>query len=271
MDNTYEQRRTRMLEKVRKLLAMGTDSRGNSNESETAMRQANKLMAEFGIEESEIDMQALDRDELVYGEVPVNLDGMPAGTGKAYTQVPAYIGILSLGVAIFTDTIAVNRRGPDNRISLVYRGEKGDVILAKWLFCTLVKDIRLEQVLSGFTTREHANSFRTACASTLQGRMKALRAERQAMYQSAAATGNRALVVLDRKQEKMKSLFGEQSTKKATTSLTSSSAAIAGHSAGKRINIPQGKPLEGPQASPKAINAPAFKSNPKGLNFGSLD
>ena len=59
MDQERIERRARMLEKVRKLLAMGRDARGNANESEIAMRQANKLMAEYGIAEAECDMTAI--------------------------------------------------------------------------------------------------------------------------------------------------------------------------------------------------------------------
>ena len=50
MDN---EKRARMLEKVRKLLAMGRDGRGNATEEETALRHASKLMAEWGIEDLE--------------------------------------------------------------------------------------------------------------------------------------------------------------------------------------------------------------------------
>lgn len=44
----HDEKRARMLEKVRKLLAMGRDGRGNANEEEIALRQAARLMAEFG-------------------------------------------------------------------------------------------------------------------------------------------------------------------------------------------------------------------------------
>ena len=49
MDQDRNERRARMLEKVRKLLAMARDGRGNENEETIAMRQANKIMAEYGI------------------------------------------------------------------------------------------------------------------------------------------------------------------------------------------------------------------------------
>ena len=82
MDADRAERRARMLEKVRKLLAIAKDGRGNANEEETAMRHANKIMAEYGIEEAECDMTAIDAGEMVFGEAQCGPDGRAPSQGR---------------------------------------------------------------------------------------------------------------------------------------------------------------------------------------------
>ena len=243
MDAERNERRQRMLEKVRKLLAMGRDGRGNENESEIAMRQANKIMAEYGIAEAECDMAAIDAGEMVFGETQCGSDGRAPQQGKVYRSMPGYAGILAVGVARFTESI-VSRKTTEHGEMIAFRGEKEDVLLARWIFGVLVKSILAEQKASGWTARGDAGSFRTAAAATLAERLKALHAERQAMYQAAkAASNSRALMVVDRKHNQIVALFGEQRVKTSRIYGRSSGAVDAGHAAGSRINIPSGRPI----------------------------
>lgn len=243
MDNERNERRQRMLEKVRKLLAMGRDGRGNENEQETAMRQANKIMAEFGIAEAECDLSAIDAGEMSFGETACMMDGHAPEPGKVSKSYSTWVGILAVGVARFTDSIAARKLSANGQL-LVFRGEKEDVLLARWILGVLVASVQSEQRKSGWTGRSDAGSFRTAAASTLAQRLRALHTERQAMYQKAKAESNsRALVVVDRKRSEIVQRFGEQKTRSASAGYRSSGAAIAGSEAGKRINIPAGRPI----------------------------
>jgi hypothetical protein len=242
-DTTHAERRARMLEKVRKLLAMARDGRGNATESETAMRQANKLMAEFGIEEAEFDMQQLDSDAMVFGEAMSGPDGRAPAQGKVYRTMPTWVGMLAVGIGRFTDTI-VSRRRTENGEMLVFRGEREDVLLARWLLGVLVEAIEIEKRASGWTGKGEANSFRVAAVSTLCRRLRDLAAERRAMYEDAKRTsGSRALMVVDRKAVEVAKRFGTQKTKTSRSSYSSSGAAMAGRAAGSRINIPSGRPV----------------------------
>lgn len=245
MDNERAERRARMLEKVRKLLAMGRDGRGNENESEIAMRQANKIMAEFGIAEAECDMAAINAGEMSFGEAQCGPDGRAPAEGKIYRSCPSWAGVLGVGVARFTDSI-IGRKTTAHGEMFYFRGEKEDVLLARWIFGVLVESIHSEQRRSGWTGRGDANTFRMAAASTLQSRLKELAAERIRMYEQARATSNsRALVVVDRKRQEIALRFGAQKTRKCSAGYRSSGAAMAGSEAGKRINIPAGRPLAG--------------------------
>ena len=242
MDNERNERRARMLEKVRKLLAMGR-GQANANESEIAMRQANKIMAEYGIAEAECDMAAIDAGEMVFGEAQCGLDGSAPEQGKVYRSMPSYAGVLAVGVGRFTDSVVIRKRTANGEM-LVFQGEKEDVLLARWLFGVLIRSIMDEQRASGWTKRGDAGSFRTAAASTLQSRLRALAAERVKMYEQARAESNsRALVVVDRKRTEIVQRFGTQKVRKSARCYSSNGAAMAGSDAGKRINIPAGRPI----------------------------
>lgn len=250
MDQGKEERRARMLEKVRKLLAMGRDGRGNANEQETAMRQANHIMAEYGIAEAECDMAAIDAGEMVFGEAQCGPDGRAPEQGKVYRSVPGWAGVLGVGVARFTDSIIARKRTANGEM-FVFRGEKEDVLLARWIFGCLVDAIQREQRTSGWTARGDAGSFCMAAASALQDRLKGLWRDRQAEFEQARATSNsRALVVVDRKRTEIAVRFGEQKTRNTRAGYRSSGAAMAGSEAGRRINIPQGRPV-GQASSPR--------------------
>lgn len=243
MDAERAERRARMLEKVRKLLNMARDGRGNSNEEETAMRQANKLMAEYGIDEAEADMVAIDKGEMVFGESQCGPDGRAPEQGKVYRSMPSYAGVLAVGVGYFTDTIVARKTTAAGEM-LVFRGEKDDCLLARWVFGVLVDSILREQQVSGWTGRGDANSFRMAAASALQSRMKTMQRERMAMYEAAKVQSqSRALVVVDRKREEIALRFGTQKTRTHRHGYASSGAAMAGGEAGRRINIPSGRPV----------------------------
>ena len=243
MDNARIERRTRMLEKVRKLLAMGRDGRGNEHESEIAMRQANKIMAEYGIAEAECDMAAINAGEMIFGEAQCGPDGRAPAEGKVYRTMPSYAGILCIGVARFTDTVVTRKRSEQGEM-LAFRGEKEDVLLARWIFGVLIDSILAEQRRSGWTQRGDSNSFRVAAASTLASRLKALWQERQAMFEEARKTSNsRALVVVDSKALEVVKRFGAQKVRSSRSGYSSSGAALAGKAAGSRINIPAGRPV----------------------------
>lgn len=247
------ERRQEMLAKVRKLLAMGRDGRGNEFEEEAAMRQANKIMAAYGIAEAEVDMAAIDAGEMIFGETKCGPDGRAPEQGRVYRQMPSYAAVLSVGVARFCDAIVSRIRNEYGDL-LVFKGEKEDVLLARWIFGVLVDSILAEQKKSGWTGRKEATEFRDAAAGKLQRRLIDLAHEREAMYAQAKVESNsRALVVVDRKKTEIATRFGIQRLKSSARRYSVSGAYYAGQEAGSRINIPSGQPLSG--SSNKRITA----------------
>lgn len=242
------ERRRKMLDRVRKLLAMGNDGRGNAHEMENALRQASRIMAEYGISEADADLSALDAGTMTFGETFVKPDGMKAGTGRTFTEMPTWVSVLSLGVAYFTDSIStINRTA--HGIGIKFQGEKNDVTLASWLMGVLVDEVQRAQTASGWTSRADANLFRRAAASRLQERMKEAARDRHNTIKTAAAKGSRALVVVDRKKNEIAVRFGKQRvSNKSGRSRGDCGAREAGQEAGNRININRGRPIG--QSSP---------------------
>lgn len=244
MDQDRIERRAKMLDKVRKLLAMARDGRGNANEEETAMRQANKLMAEFGIAEAECDMSAMDAGELSYGEAQAGMDGRAPEPGKVYKSYSTWVGQIAIGVGVFTDSI-VGRKTTAAGHVLTFRGEQQDVLLARWLLGVLVAGVQTEQRTSGWHGKADANLFRQSASTTLATRLKTMAKERRDMYEQAKRESNsRALVVVDRKAMEIARLFGKQKYDRGRSSSSGDrGASIAGREAGQRINIPAGRPI----------------------------
>jgi len=242
MATEREEKRARMLDKVRKLLAMARDGRGNANEEETAMRHASRLMAEYGISEADADMAAINAGEMIFGETTARADGRE--TGKPLRSCPAWAGTLAVGCARFCDAVVRRKMTAAGEV-LVFQGERDDVLLARWLFGVLVNALQHEQRMSGWTGRGDANAFRLAAAGRLHGRLVQMAKERrQAFEEAQAISGSRALVVVDRKAAVIAERFGAvKYTNRRQSYSGASGAAMAGTAAGGRINIPQGRPI----------------------------
>lgn len=238
-------KRQDMLDKIRKLMNMANHAQSNEQEAETAMRQANKLMAEYGIFEAECDLSAIEADLMEFGEELASPDGKPLKNGKVYRNVPHFASILAIGVARFTETITV-LKNTSNGTMFSFRGELGDVQLAIWLLTTLIQSIQKTQKTSGWTRRGEASQFKNAAACSLQKRLKLLAAERKAIYERAQQQSNsKALVVVNLKAQKVSELWGDQKTRKINTGSSSSCASQAGQAAGSSMSIPTHRPLTG--------------------------
>lgn len=211
----------RIIEKVKKLLALASDPSAAPNEAETASRQAASLMAKYNI-----DLAALSQAELE-AEWDITELGMPGCRPgkKDPKEVPAWIGIMAFGVKVYTRTRVVSRGG-----YVLYRGPRQDVELAQWMLKALI-DLAYKQSKAS----TDPSAFRNGFASAIQKRLKAMAAERDQADQEAGST---ALVVVDRLKAKLDELYGYEKT---TTSRTRSSA--EGHAAGAAAHIPTNTPL----------------------------
>src|SRR5688500_12882681 len=227
--------RDAVMDKVRKLLRMAHHANANEQERETAFRQANILLTRLGIDEAEVDLATLTRGEMRFGEASCGPDGKAVYDGTVVRSIPTWVGILALGCARYTGTLTRYRDTAQGTL-IVFQGERGDVVFARWLLSVLAPAILAEQKASGWTRRGEAEGFRRAAAGVLQKRLAALRAE---TLEAFRASESRALAVVDRKALEIERRFGAQPVGK-TRRAGSDGARIAGREAGARINIPRG-------------------------------
>lgn len=279
--------RNRYLEKIKKLLALARDGRGNLQEAETALRQAQALMRKYSIDESEaigqeleVDGDALMREYASYGK-------RTAGS-KSVKQMPRYTGFVAWGIGKLYDcnVLKVNRYDPVTHQPIgefiLFAGYRMDVQVACWTFeylCECVergyrnfeaavrnRDLKVLteefaintwdlEDLYGSTKLERRGGFRRMMGLTLQRRLLELKKERDAHMKQQAEAINKAgaLVVQDRKLQLIREKFGEVEGKKARAK-TSNPAAAAGHAEGQRTNLIS-NPIEGGRSSP----TPALK------------
>jgi len=215
--------------KLRKLLAMGQDGRGNENEAETALRQAEALMRKHGLELSDVNTAA----DIGY-DFHRELMELEHGV-----KVPIWINLLAAGIESFTDTVfhIVQIRAPyaDNlKVQRVlFCGVREDVMLASWLLRYLMEAIDKERKRDNVGV--HVDTYRKAAAGSLQRRMFVLREERNVAFQAGTGT---ALVVVDQKKAAVSEKFGS-SKQQEIVSKGASDIAAKGRAAGERITLNQ--------------------------------
>jgi hypothetical protein len=222
------------LRKAQKLMAVAMDGRGNENEAERALAQAETLMRQFGLEDSEVKGVAAQKD-FDWGNsfAPYGVPRQPA------KSVPTWFGIIGMGVAKFTDTIVKQHYHPDSGYGVGFYGEASDVMFAQWLV-TYLRDTVWREAKKYGGNRAENGDFRHAMASRLQARMYALRAERDVAFREATnASGQKgtALMIISDKLVKRDAEFGEQKTKAAKKTYRDHAAVGAGRAAGEKVGF----------------------------------
>lgn len=209
----------RIIEKVKKLLALAQDPGAAPNEAETASRQAASLMAKYNI-----DLAALSQAELEaeWDITELSMPGCRPGK-KNPREVPTWIGVMAFGVKVYTRTRVIARGG-----YVLYRGPRQDCELAQWMLKALI-DLAYKQ--SKASSDPHA--FRNGFASAVQARFKAMAADRD-----QAEQGSTALVVVDKLRAKLDELYGAERTSKAR-----SRSSDEGYAAGSAAHIPTARPM----------------------------
>lgn len=212
----------RIIDRVRKLLALAQDPSAAPNEADTAGRMAASLMAKYNL-----DLAALTDAELLK-EWDITEAGMPGvrpGKKNAATA-PTWIRILAFGVKVYTRTRCFHRGA-----MVYYRGARQDVELAHWMLKALI-----ELAYKQSKASQNPNAFRNGFAGAVQGRLKALAKERDQADQEAGAN---ALVVVDKLQAKLDELYGEEGTARKARCQSSDE----GRSAGVSVALPTARPM----------------------------
>lgn len=216
-----------MLEKIRKLLALAADPNAAPNEAATAARQAAALMAKH-----DLDLNDLEDAELKAQWDMTTMQGVGCRPGKKNAkEVPSWIGVIGMGVRIFTRTRISEGAG-----YVTFKGPRTDVALAVWLHDYIVS--QAYEASKGRSISD-ANAFRMGYAGAIQARMKEMAKNRdQADVEVVAGTGTSLIRVQDSREQEMNALFGKQGVKSAKGRQSDE-----GRQAGMKASIPTGRPI----------------------------
>lgn len=212
----------RIIEKVKKLLALASDPSAAPNEAETAGRQAASLMAKYNLDLATLTDQELEAE---WDMTELSMPGCRPGK-RDPKEVPAWIGIMAFGIKLYTRTRCTRRGG-----YVIYRGPRQDCELAQWMLKALI-DLAYRQSKAS----SDPTGFRNGFAAAIQRRLKDMTADRDRADQEAGST---ALVVVDKRQAKMDELYGSEGAGRKSYTRSSNE----GYAAGKQAHIPTARPI----------------------------
>ena len=216
----------RMMDKIRKLLALAQDPSAAPNEAETASRQAAALMAKHDLDMSDLSEAEMRKE---WDMTEMEMPGCRPGKKNARV-VPPWIGVMALGIKVYTRTRCVSRGG-----MVAYRGPRQDVELAQWMLKALI-DLAYTQSRSSYDP----TGFRNGFASAVQSRLEKMEADRaKAEDETADQSYGKNLVVLDQRAALMDQLWGAEGQGKR--SHTRSNA--EGYAAGMKASLPTNRPV----------------------------
>jgi hypothetical protein len=226
------------IRKAQKLMAVAMDGRGNENEAERALVQAEALMRKFGLEQAEIASSKATSD-FDWADA-FHAYGPPKNPAKS---CPKWFQIISTGVAIFTDTIVRLHYDPAQGYGVGFYGDRSDTLFAQWLVGYL-KDSVWEAL--NVAHREHRDwsrsemeDFRKAMATRISSRMRDLRRERDAEFAAtvtAQGTG-RALMLVTDKLAQRDAEFGTPKYRNTRVMVRDQFAAQKGSLAGDQVGF----------------------------------
>jgi hypothetical protein len=226
------------IRKAQKLRAVAMDGRGNENEAERALVQAEALIRKFGLEQAEIASSKATSD-FDWADA-FHAYGPPKNPAKS---CPKWFQIISTGVASFTDTIVRLHYDPVQGYGVGFYGDRSDTLFAQWLVGYL-KDSVWEALNAAHRehrdwSRSEMEDFRKAMAARISSRMRDLRRERDAEFAAtvtAQGTG-RALMLVTDKLAKRDAEFGTPKYRNTRVMVRDQFAAQKGSLAGDQVGF----------------------------------
>lgn len=268
--NNQESEKKRIIAKVKKLLAVAADGRGNQQEAETALRHAQALMVKYHLKEADLIEKEID-DLSNFAKAWRKSGRLTKRSFRPSTHLEEWCGLIVLGVCKLYDCFgcigAIKDLEENPGKVFVFAGLRTDVELAAWTFDYLTDIVKLsskrfsKEVSKAMVTGNVSNlcqeynltefeelldvmslspktldaHFKLAMAAMLQKRMIEMK-EMEKYEFNGQVGGSRALMVIEKKKRKLEELFGvmnpnEKKMKKG------SAAMIAGAEEGSKVEI----------------------------------
>ena len=216
--------------RVRKLLAMAQDGRGDANEAAAAAGQAERIMRKYQIEHAEIIEASLSlADSFDTTEIGGTMN--PEARAKSTTT---WAGMLSLAIARLNDCKAEWVRSRELGVCLRYSGYKADVEVARWTHLYIVTQLTaaLREFQKYGYGRKDCEGFRKGFIVAVVNNLQ--RESQRKQQEMAQAVASRALVVS--KTRAVAERFGEQKVRGNSYS-SSNEGFSAGHRKGSNVDV----------------------------------
>lgn len=233
---------SKIMDRIRKLLAIAEDSRANPNEAAAAAHQAQTLMQKFQIDNADILLsKAQKAEDQEFGTVDVaakmkrNVDN-----GHKAQRLPNWASWIAVRVAQLNDCNVIIAYNPDHGAVARFQGFAADAQVAGWMYdyllnC-LIGDLRAWQ-RAEFRSKADSTAYRVGYAKALCSKLREMDTARKAdMQQHGASAG--ALVVA--KSNAVAAHFGaaKYGTSKSTAGQSGSADAYyAGRDAGRKVDV----------------------------------
>jgi len=206
----------KMIDRVRKLLAMAKDS-SSPEESAIAAKRARSLMDQYQI--TEMDLTSLEDDD--FGNSNFGLNKKSADRA---------LGIVAVAVAKLNDTVVKYDRDNDGKLEIRFDGFLVDAVCAREMLVYLRTEMyrQSERFSEGKSNR---HSYRMGFAAGIVEQVDEIMKERE---QLKMANGTALMVV---KNQIVAEKFGVGVYKKRKTSYRSSDDYNSGYERGKRTSL----------------------------------
>lgn len=228
----------KLLDRVRKLLAIANDTRANPNEAAAAAAQAENIMRKFNIDNADVLLKRVQSGEEEFDTTNVSaFMKRDVDNGHVQKRTPKWAGWLGVRVAKLNNC-EVRYAWESARGSVVqFCGYKNDAQVAGWMFDYLlgcmINDVRSWQKAAPRGKAE-SNSYREGFILAVCDKLRATERERDAeMANTSAGT---ALVVA--KSQAVAAHFGGfKYGKGSNVNAKDSRAFAAGQAAGARVDV----------------------------------
>ena len=217
-------------DRIKKLLAMANDDRGNEHENETAMRMADKLMRQHNIDVADLEESSGKPASYIWATTII-----PIGEhASRMVWKPMWTGFLGMGVGKFTDCKVQWSNDEKYGHCIKFMGDEQDIEYAGWLFKKM-RDFGYAE--SKAVAGKHRDTFLKAYAMKLTERMRKLRAERDAALKAAVTKTGTALMVVQNKVALRDAEFGAQGKGRTTRVRFASDGFVQGRAAAERVTF----------------------------------
>lgn len=222
--------RSKIVERLRKLLAMAEDA-SSPNEAAIAARRAKALMDEYNLTHADALTSGLSLDDILHQTA-----------GEAHRRFPEWLSSLAVAVAEYSDCTAVFdwavKNGQERKI-VAFRGERSDLEIAKYLYVFLDRTIRnMTKARRDLKGRTAMHSFRVGMASAIGAKLREMKAQERAWFEQNP--DSKALVLVNKKAALLREKFGAAKYRAARSAARDAGAFFAGKAAGRNVNVRRG-------------------------------